>query len=98
MMHAEYLVNSVLRFLKTTELHSDVVKQLHRKAVQLRTKTDVEDWLALTKKKMGIKEYKRMKLSHSHSLKKDVGFESLEPDDLCHLFGNYYRIDLAPPR
>lgn len=81
MTGADTLVWFVLQYLETSIVHGDVRKDLAKRAENLRTKNDVENWMASVKAKLGRMGYREMISEFHEYVKIDCGFDKIPIDE-----------------
>ena len=74
-MSGDTIVQYVINFLASSDLHPTIVSRFVKSAELLKTKVDIEKWLKSVKNKIGRCKYLEMKRSFSVHVKKDAGFE-----------------------
>jgi len=86
------IVQYVIDFLTSGDLHPTIVSRFVKSAECLRTKVDIEKWLKSVKNKIGRVKYLEMKLSFSVHVKKDAGFETMSEENVLSSLDIYRNI------
>ena len=91
-MSGDTIVQYVITFLTSSDLHPKVGNRFVKSAELLKTKVEIEKWLKSVKNKIGRVDYLEMKRSFSVHVKKEAGFETMSEENVLSALDVYQTI------